>query len=212
MDDGSVRFALTVAGAALVAALAWPAHAGHILSATDEDAICRVMYAEAAREPLLGKLAVIEVIRRRMGDNLSASDVVNASRQFEPVMRAGGDWRKLPALSLEQTVECHTILALKNGGVLTEVAGGADHFQNPTVVAARAKAGAVRPAVVDFGGMPRVAEIGRHRFYSSGSDSASRPVSKPINGVSRELRSMFIEGGEGQDEGQQETVFEVGQE
>jgi group I intron endonuclease len=182
-----------------------------ILSATDEDAICRVMYAEAASEPITGKLAVIEVIRNRMGDTRSADAVVSVKNAFEPVTKAG-DWRRLPALSLEQTIECHTILALKNGGVLTEVAGGADHFQNPTVVAARAKAGAVRATLVDFGGMPRVAEIGHHRFYSSGSDSASRPVSKPINGVSHELRSMFIEGGEGQDEGHQETVFEVGQE
>jgi hypothetical protein len=77
-DRTAKQFAIAAVAAALAAALVWPAHAGHILSATDEDAICRVMYAEAAREPLLGKLAVIEVIRRRMGDNLSASDVVNA--------------------------------------------------------------------------------------------------------------------------------------
>lgn len=147
-------------------ALAFAADAG------DEEPICRVLYAEAAGQPIAGKVGVIEVILNRMrATGQSAEQIIQAPHQFEPVMKAGGNWRNLRSLTSSEQSECNAILQLKAGGWLTDVVPGSDHFQNPRIVAERR-------GPVDFNGMPVVAQIGDHRFYRSGR-SPDRPVPKP---------------------------------
>ena len=181
--------------------------AGLPLTATDISAICRTVYAEAASEPLAGRVAVAAVILTRMGGDKSAAEVVNAPHQFEPVMHAGGDYRRLP-LSAEQQVECRTIVELAVSGLLTDPSNGASHFQNRRIVAERAQRGQVRPSLVDFGGMPMVAEVGRHSFYRLGGPgaipataTAARREIVPISrGAGHSMQSMFGENGDGREQ------------
>jgi spore germination cell wall hydrolase CwlJ-like protein len=187
--------------ATALSALATAANAA-ILTPTDVDAICRVVNAEAASEPLEGRVAVAAVIMTRMGEDRSAAEVVNAPRQFEPVMRAGGDYRNLPLTETQRAV-CNTIIELAGAGMLVDPTSGATHFQNRTIVADRAAKGRVSAKLVDFGGMPKTAEIGQHTFYKD----AARAPRKVVDGVSRsELRSMAITAGELHEE-KAETVF-----
>lgn len=169
--------------AAICAALASPADA-RALTETDKDAICRVVYAEAGAEPLAGRVAVAAVILTRMGADKSAVEVVSAPSQFEPVTRAGGDYRRLP-LRADQAVECRTILDLASAGLINDPTGKATHFQNPAIVAERARKGSVRQSLVDFGGLPVTADIGRHRFYRGTVPSAARAPKKAPSLVSR---------------------------
>jgi hypothetical protein len=139
--------------------------------------------------------------------------VVDQPNAFEPVTRAG-DWRRLPQLTLNQRVELDTILALKAGGHLGDVSGGALYFQNPKIVAARAAAGTVRRELVGFAGMPATAAIGDHTFYrpaggDSGSAAAPTKTMPPLAASGPPaLRSSFVgddpTAGEGGDE---ETVL-----
>lgn len=145
------------------------------LSDTDIDALGRVTFAEAGSQPMVGKVAVIDVVLNRVasGDfGGSVRDVINAKGQFEPVMRAGGSWTKLPVMTEAQRVEIATILELKAAGKLGDVSDGGLFFQNPDTVAARARKGKVRPSLVGFGGMPVTIEIADHTFY--------RPAGEPV--------------------------------
>ena len=66
------------------------------------DGIARVAYAEAANQGDSGLAAVVYTILNRLDDGRwggSIDAVLNASHQFEPVMRAGGSWRNLPPVS-----------------------------------------------------------------------------------------------------------------
>ena len=58
-------------------------------------------------------------------------------------MRAGGDWRNLPAVSAAAQARVDTILNLALEGRLPDLTGGARFFQNPAIVASRARAGSV---------------------------------------------------------------------
>lgn len=132
------------------------------------DAIARVTYAEAGNQGDSGLAAVVYTILNRLQDGRWGGDVdavVNARGQFEPVMRAGGDWRRLPAVSLADQARIDTILNLALDGRLPDLTNGARYFQNPQIVAARARAGSVSAALVDFGGATPSAQIGAHRFY-----------------------------------------------
>jgi hypothetical protein len=112
--------------------------------------------------------AVVYTILNRLQDGRWGSDVdavVNARAQFEPVMRAGGDWRRLAPVSAADQARIDTILNLALDGRLPDLTHGARYFQNPQIVAARARAGQVAGSLVDFGGAAPSAEIGAHRFY-----------------------------------------------
>lgn len=136
----------------------------------DAEALCRVLYAEASGQPIAGKVAVIEVILNRARiTGTSIEHVVNEPRQFEPVTKAGGNWHNLRQLTPAEQAECNAILQLKEQGWLNEVVPGADHFQNPVIVADRAKAGSVKPELINFDGMPVISTIGDHRFYKGGT-------------------------------------------
>ncbi len=196
-----MRIALTVGLAALVLA-PLPGRAVSF-SEADIDAIGRVVFAEAGNQPIAGKVAVIETILNRLSDGRFGSDaqsVIEQRNAFEPATRAGG-WRRLPPLTLNQRAELDTILALKAGGHLRDVSGGALYFQNPRIVAARAAAGTVPLTLVGFGGMPQTAVIGQHTFYRPEGAGVSATIggsrepqarTEAVTTAREGLRSSFV--------------------
>jgi len=149
------------------------------------EAITRVAFAEAGNQGDSGLAAVVYTILNRVQDGRwggSVEAVVNARGQFEPVMRAGGDWRRLPASTVAQRARIETILNLALEGRLPDLTNGARFFQNPQIVAERATRGEVSERLVNFGGTGPSAVIGAHSFYvdvrsagSRGSRSAGSP-------------------------------------
>ena len=144
------------------------------------DGLARVAYAEAGNQGDSGLAAVIYAILNRLADGrwgTSVDAVLNARGQFEPVMTVGGDWRRLPPVSAAQQAHVDAILNLILDGRLPDLTHGARYFQNPRIVASRARAGTVSPQLVNFGGLTPSAVIGAHSFYVGGGGSAghSRP-------------------------------------
>ena len=139
------------------------------------DGIARVSFAEAGNQGDSGLAAVVYTILNRLADGrwgATVDGVLNARAQFEPVMRAGGDWRSLPPVSAAAQARIDTILNLALEGRLPDLTHGARYFQNPTIVAARARSGEVSPGLVNFGGQPPSAVIGAHSFYADAGDGA----------------------------------------
>ena len=133
------------------------------------EGIARVAYAEAGDQGDSGLAGVVYTILNRLQDGRWGGDVnavLNAPHQFEPVTRAGGDWRRLRQVSEAQRAHIETILNLALDGRLPDLTGGARYFQNPRVVAARARGGSVAPSLVNFGGATPSAVIGAHSFYA----------------------------------------------
>lgn len=154
-------------GSDLAAALAAPGA---------REAITRVAVAEAANQGDAGLLAVVYTILNRLADGRwgrSLDQVLNARAQFEPVLRAGGDWRALPPARPVQRARVDTLLNLALEGRAPDPTGGALYFQNPAIVAARAAAGEVSPTLVHFGGRTPSAVIGDHAFYPAARRTAS---------------------------------------
>jgi hypothetical protein len=134
------------------------------------DGIARVAFAEAGNQGDSGLAGVIYTILNRLEDGgwgATVDSVLNARSQFEPVMRAGGDWRGLARVSLAAQTRVDTILNLALDGRLPDLTHGARYFQNPAVVANRARAGEVSPGLVNFGGATPSAVIGAHSFYAA---------------------------------------------
>lgn len=133
------------------------------------EAIARVAYAEAANQGDSGLAGVVYTILNRLQDGRwgdSVDAVLNARSQFEPVMRAGGDWRGLPPVSAAAQARIDTILNLALDDRLPDLTHGARFFQNPTIVAGRARGGRVSAGLVNFGGASPSAVIGAHSFYA----------------------------------------------
>lgn len=148
------------------------------------DAIARVALAEAAGQGDSGLAAVVHTILNRLASRAwgdSVDQVVNARRQFEPVMRVGGDWRALPPGRPADRVRVDTILNLALEGRLPDLTGGALYFQNPRIVAARASAGTVSPRLIHFGGATPSAVIGDHAFYVGQAPAAAQPPSGMVD-------------------------------
>lgn len=149
------------------------------------DAIARVTYAEAAGQGDVGLAGVVFTILNRLasgrwGDSIEA--VINSPGQFEPVLRAGGDWRALAPSTPAQRARIDTILNLAIDGRLPDPTGGALYFQNAAVVAARARAGTVGPELVHFGGATPSAVIGDHSFYlATGNGGPQRPADSSVH-------------------------------
>lgn len=142
-----------------------------MMSLEDRDAIARVAVAEAGNQGESGMAAVVLAILNRRaagtwGHTIQA--VVDAPHQFEPVARAGGDWRRLPAPSAAQSVIIGTILHLVGDGRLPDFVGGAQYFQNPRIVADRIAAGTAPAERLNFGGRTPVAVVGDHAFFAEG--------------------------------------------
>jgi hypothetical protein len=146
------------------------------------EAITRVAFAEAGNQGDSGLAAVVYTILNRVQDGrwgASVETVVNARGQFEPVMSAGGDWRRLPVSTVVQRARVETILNLALEGRLPDLTNGARFFQNPQIVADRASRGEVSEGLVNFGGTGPSAVIGAHSFYveaRSGAGRGSRSV------------------------------------
>ena len=167
-----------------------------VTSAAGRDAIARVAYAEAGNQGDSGLAAVVYTILNRLQDGRwgdTIDSVLNARAQFEPVLRAGGDWRALPAVSSAAQARIDTILNLALDGRLPDLTNGARYFQNPAIVAGRARAGQVAPSLVNFGGQAPSAVIGAHSFYV-GSDRGGRGavVAARTSGRSRMEASLFV--------------------
>ncbi|MFD1192436.1 cell wall hydrolase [Phenylobacterium conjunctum] len=148
-----------------------------VASPSAREAITRVAFAEAGNQGDSGLAAVVYTILNRVQDGrwgTSVDAVVNARGQFEPVMRAGGDWRRLPASTVAQRARIETILNLALEGRLPDLTNGARFFQNPQIVADRASRGEVSEGLVNFGGTGPSAVIGAHSFYVEARSGAGR--------------------------------------
>jgi N-acetylmuramoyl-L-alanine amidase len=165
------------------------------------EAIARVAYAEAAGQGDDGLAGVVFTVLNRLNSGAWGSSieaVLNAPRQFEPVWRAGGDWRGLAPVSPTQRARIEVILNLALEGRLPDPTGGALYFQNPAIVAERARAGSVSPDLVDFGGRRPSAVIGDHSFYPASGAETFKPAGKAL-GLSGHpgVRGVFVlESGE----------------
>jgi N-acetylmuramoyl-L-alanine amidase len=174
--------ALVWAGPATSAEASLARLAGVVNAPSAREAIARVAYAEAAGQGDAGLAGVVFTLLNRLESGAwgsSVEAVVNARSQFEPVMRAGGDWRGLPPASPAQRARIDTILNLALEGRLPDLTGGARYFQNPAIVARRARDGEVPTHLVHFGGVTPSAVIGDHSFYVStgrGGLAVGRPV------------------------------------
>ena len=152
-----------------------------IAAPSAREAIARVAYAEAAGQGDSGLAGVVYTILNRVASGrwgASVDGVVNARAQFEPVLRAGGDWRDLPVASAARRARIDTIINLALDGRLPDLTGGALYFQNPRIVAARAAAGTASTRLVNFGGARPSVTIGDHAFYAevAGLGGAGRAV------------------------------------
>jgi spore germination cell wall hydrolase CwlJ-like protein len=149
------------------------------------DAMARVVWAEAGNQGESGLAGVVYTVLNRLIDGRwggTVETVVDAPGQFEPVMRAGGTWRRLAPVTAVQEATVHTIVELALQGRLPDLTGGARYFQNRRIVAARAAAGLVSERLVGFGGAAPSAQIGDHTFYPGPARRAA--------GASRRHRSV----------------------
>ncbi len=180
------------------ATIAGPGLRAEVGSADARDAIGRVTFAEAGNQGDSGLAAVVYTILNRVQDGRwgrTVNDVVNAPSQFEPVMRVGGDWRRLPLISAAAQARIDTILNLALDCRLPDLTHGARYFQNPAVVADRARAGQVGADLVNFGGSAPSAVIGAHSFYVDTRRGGGRRVGGPdgaIAGARRDDAVLFV--------------------
>jgi len=134
------------------------------------EGIGRVAFAEAANQGDSGMAGVVYTFLNRLADRRwggTVDGVLNAPGQFEPVLRVGGDWRALPPISATAQARINTIINLALDGRLPDLTHGARFFQNPVIVAARARHGQVSAGLVNFGGATPSAVIGDHRFFAA---------------------------------------------
>ena len=161
-------FAVQQAWTTVVRRTGLPGLAALVASADAREGIARVAFAEAGNQGDSGLAGVVYTILNRLEDGRwggTVDAVLNASHQFEPVMRAGGDWRNLRPVSEARQARIDTIINLALEGRLPDLTNGARYFQNPRIVAQRAGAGQVDANLVNFGGAPPSAVIGAHSFY-----------------------------------------------
>lgn len=125
----------------------------------DVDALGRIAYAEAGNQGPEGLAGVLFTVLNRLATNRWGStigDVLNSRGQFEPVGRAGGDWRNLPRLNSDQQGTAAALLNLIGQGAIPDVTQGATFFQNPDITRQRG---------TDFSGGVQGTRIGDHVFY-----------------------------------------------
>lgn len=131
----------------------------------DKEALIRTALAEAGNQGADGLAGVIYTVLNRTRHPAwggSVSDVVNAKNQFEPVGRAGGDWRNLPTGTDQQRAEAGRLIDEISAGQRPDPTGGATYFLNRKISAERG---------TDFGvgkDQFKAAEIGDHTFYRPG--------------------------------------------
>ena len=159
------------------------------------EGIARVTFAEAGNQGDSGLAAVVYAILNRLTDGrwgLSVDNVLNARGQFEPVMRAGGEWRSLPPVSAAAQARIDTILNLALDGRLPDPTHGAQFFQNPAIVAQRARNGTVSARLVNFGGAAPSVVIGAHSFYVAPGRGGGSAGVRTQQGHSVAEDSLFV--------------------
>lgn len=137
----------------------------------DADALGRIAYAEAGNQGPQGLAGVMFAVLNRLASNRwgsSMSDVLNSKNQFEPIGRAGGDWRNLPRLQADQQGTASNLLNLIASGQVQDPTGGATFFQNPAITQQRG---------TDFSAGNPGKRIGDHVFYDRYKGGA--PVGVP---------------------------------
>jgi N-acetylmuramoyl-L-alanine amidase len=159
------------------------------------DALARVAWAEAGNQSESGLAGVVYTIINRLIDGRwghTVEAVVDAPGQFEPVMRAGGTWRRLPTVTPVREATIHTIVDLALQGRLPDLTGGAKYFQNQRIVAARAAAGTVPPGLVAFGGAAPSARIGDQTFYAAPASSTGAGTRRHRRSSARKTSPIFF--------------------
>ena len=160
------------------------------------EGIARVAYAEAANQGDSGLAGVVYTILNRLQAGrwgASVDSVLNAPHQFEPVLRAGGSWRNLRPVADAQRARIDTIINLALEGRLPDLTNGAQYFQNPRIVAARAANGQVAASLVNFGGAAPSAVIGAHSFYvEAGRGGARRTAARAAAGRGRTTSDVVL--------------------
>lgn len=172
------------------------------------EGIARVAYAEAGNQGDSGLAAVVYAILNRLADGrwgFSVDAVLNGRGQFEPVMRAGGDWRSLATVSAPQQARIDTILNLVLDGRLPDMTNGARYFQNPGIVAQRARDGTVSARLVNFGGATPSAIIGAHSFYVDGARGMGLGGRPARSAPHAPETGLFVPGGRPEGEGARQT-------
>ena len=136
--------------------------------------LAEILNTPSARDAMAGVVYTIlnRLVDGRWGATVEA--VVDAPHQFEPVMQAGGTWRRLAPVTVAQEAAVHTIVELALQGRLPDLTGGARFFQNEKVVAARVAAGLAPPSLAAFGGAAPSAKIGDHTFYPQLAPAAAK--------------------------------------
>lgn len=131
----------------------------------EREALTRLALAEAGNQGPDGLSGVIYTVLNRTrhpASGGSVSDVINAKNQFEPVGRAGGDWRNLPMGTDQQRAEVGRLIDEISAGQRPDPTGGATYFLNRKISGERG---------TDFGAGKdqfKAAEIGDHTFYRPG--------------------------------------------
>lgn len=159
--------------------------------------IARVAFAEAGGQGDSGLAAVVYAILNRLADGrwgFSVDAVLDARGQFEPVMKAGGDWRSLPPVSAAAQARIDTILNLALDGRLPDLTHGARFFQNSTIVMQRARDGRVSARLVNFGGATPSAVIGAHSFYVDPGGHTGEVGQRAVPVSASTGRAIFVGG------------------
>lgn len=131
----------------------------------DREALIRTALAEAGNQGPDGLAGVIYTVLNRTrhpGWGGNVDSVINQKNQFEPVSKAGGDWRNLPPGSDAQRAAVGQIIDEIAAGKRPDPTGGATYFLNRKISAERG---------TDFGaGKDQFmsATIGDHTFYRPG--------------------------------------------
>ena len=168
-----------------------------ILSPDDREALGRVAYAEAGSQREEGLAAVTHAVLNRLASGqfgATVQGVLDAPGQFEPVTRAGGNWRYLPPLTASQRLVFGTILDLILQGRLPDLTAGSTYFQNAAVVAQRAEAGQVSPNLVNFGGQTPAAIVRDHSFFREGQAQPAPRRSSPLASASAPGLYRLVDG------------------
>src|SRR3546814_11673159 len=114
--------------------------------------------------------AVVYTIINRLGSGRFGNSVnagLNAPKQFEPVSRYGGDWRRLPPAPPAARARVDAIVGLALRGELADETGGALYFHNHRIDATRERAGLVSRGLTHFGSPQHTAVLGVHRLYTA---------------------------------------------
>jgi hypothetical protein len=106
------------------------------MALTDRELLAKTLQAEAGNQGLQGMLAVGSVIRNRMGQGGSLSDVILAPAQFSAwnkVTGAVGGEQGQDMAALKPSEDAYAAADAILSGNALDVTGGATHYYNPSI-------------------------------------------------------------------------------